>query len=208
VLQQWLTDILSSNSNILMKKNATLCTSKHDFGTYKHVFLTKCICLYLLLFLSWYQSDTNMQKRSWYVWSNFWKSPILTHVKYVFRMSENDLKPSTIIFALLYKACDLISKYFRCWMHPCRWFSKIRSHMVFPLTDPIISETLMFMRISSCFIVYVRLWMMKSCAIKNKSIQPGESLGNIHSQKGPQMHSKENITKISYNMLINEYCDI
>ena len=43
------------------------CAFTNIIITYRHVFLAKCIYLCLLLFLSWYQSDTDMQKCSQYM---------------------------------------------------------------------------------------------------------------------------------------------
>ena len=61
VLIVQMTELLRSISDIVLRENATLFIYKHYF-TYRHVFLAKCaIYLYLLLFLSWYQSDTDMQ---------------------------------------------------------------------------------------------------------------------------------------------------
>jgi len=49
VQNQWLTDLLSSNSNILMKKNAILCICKHHLlhaGMYFLLHTYICICCF------------------------------------------------------------------------------------------------------------------------------------------------------------------
>ena len=57
--------IVQVTDSILMQENAILCIRKHYF-LHRDVFLAKCIYLYLLLFLLWHWSDTNMQECSRY----------------------------------------------------------------------------------------------------------------------------------------------